>query len=177
VVARPGPAGEAVVEVERIAVDSAALFPMRPLELRALVLPGGLGSHKWADRSLVASAPEPLLVDLGGDLLESGSGNLFVVDGDRLVTPPADGRILPGVTRDAVVRLAPELGLEVSIETVSAARAGGADELFVTSAVRGLQPVGRCAGIGEWPVGQTARSLGDRLRREWAAHAPSEALR
>jgi para-aminobenzoate synthetase/4-amino-4-deoxychorismate lyase len=174
VVARPGAGGIADVQVEAIVVEPAAMFPAGPLELLPLVLPGGLGPHKWADRELVASLPaEPLIVDLGGELLETGSGNLFAVEGDTLVTPPTDGRILPGVTRAAVVRIARELGLEVFVEPFDSSRAHEADELFVTSAVRGVQPVGRCEGVGEWPAGDIALALAGRLRHEWAAPTPA----
>jgi para-aminobenzoate synthetase/4-amino-4-deoxychorismate lyase len=159
------------VTLERVPVERDALFPGPPLELRPLVLPGGLGAHKWVDRDLVSGPSEPLIVDLGGELLETGSGNLFAVQGGRLVTPPADGRILPGVTRQAVLALAAEEGLDVSIEPIDPA---GADELFVTSSIRGLRPVGQCEGIGEWPRGPIGAALSSRLRRDWAR---SEALR
>jgi para-aminobenzoate synthetase/4-amino-4-deoxychorismate lyase len=114
-----------------------AVFPTAPLEPRILVLPGGLGAHKWVDRDLLAGV-EPLIVDLSGEVLESGSGNLFVVEGDTLVTPPADGRILPGVTRAELIRSA-----DVSVEPIDLARLGAADEVFVTSSIRGRQAVGR----------------------------------
>ncbi len=76
------------------------------------MLPGGLGPHKWIDRDLVAGT-EPLIVDLSGEVLESGRGNVFIVEGDTLVTPPTDGRILPGVTRAELLRTA-----DVSVEPI-----------------------------------------------------------
>jgi para-aminobenzoate synthetase/4-amino-4-deoxychorismate lyase len=113
-----------------------ATFPTSALEPRILVLPGGLGAHKWVDRNLVAGV-EPLIVDLSGEVLESGSGNVFVVEGDTLVTPPADGRILPGVTRAELVRSA-----DVLIEPIDLARLDAADDVFVTSSIRGRQALG-----------------------------------
>jgi para-aminobenzoate synthetase/4-amino-4-deoxychorismate lyase len=121
-----------------IAIDrEPATFPSGPLDLRPLVLPGGLGAHKWVDRRVV-EGPEPLIIDLSGEVLESGSGNLFVVEGDMLVTPPADGRILPGVTRAELLRSA-----DVAVEPIDLDRLRGADEVFVTSSIRGRQAVGR----------------------------------
>jgi para-aminobenzoate synthetase/4-amino-4-deoxychorismate lyase len=114
-----------------------ASFPTAALEPPLLVLPGGLGAHKWVDRALVAGA-EPLIVDLSGEVLESGSGNVFILEGDTLVTPPADGRILPGVTRAELIRTA-----HVLVEPIDLARLDAADEVFVTSSIRGRQPVGR----------------------------------
>jgi para-aminobenzoate synthetase/4-amino-4-deoxychorismate lyase len=113
---------------------SPATSPTGPLEPRMLVIPGGLGAHKWIDRALVAAPPEPLILDLSGEVLESGSGNVFIVEGDTLVTPPADGRILPGVTRAELIRSA-----RASIEPIDLPRLEAADEAFVTSSIRGRQ--------------------------------------
>ena len=44
----------------------------------------------------------PLLVDLDGLVLEASRANVVIREGDRLITPPLDGRILPGVTRAAL---------------------------------------------------------------------------
>jgi branched-chain amino acid aminotransferase len=44
---------------------------------------------------------------------ESGSMNLFFVYEGQLITPPLGGTILPGITRDSIVRLAADRGLEV----------------------------------------------------------------
>jgi para-aminobenzoate synthetase / 4-amino-4-deoxychorismate lyase len=123
---------------EGVTVSSVpASFPEGPLDPRLLVLPGGLGAHKWVDRALVAGA-EPLIVDITGEVLETGSGNVFLVEGDTLVTPPADGRILPGVTR---ARLVSEE--RVVEEPIDLARLRDADEVFVTSSIRGRQMLRR----------------------------------
>jgi para-aminobenzoate synthetase/4-amino-4-deoxychorismate lyase len=144
-----------------------ATFASEPLALRVLVLPGGLGAHKWLDRGLVTGGPEPLIAELGGELLETGSGNLFLVEDDVLVTPPTDGRILPGVVRDQLLHLA-----DVAVEPITVERARQADEVFVTSSIRGAQAVASCEGVGEWPVRGTASALAGRLRG-----VPSGALR
>src|SRR5262245_52025070 len=44
---------------------------------------------------------------------EMGGMNIFFVYGDRMVTPPLGDTILPGITRDSVVRIAPSMGLRV----------------------------------------------------------------
>jgi para-aminobenzoate synthetase/4-amino-4-deoxychorismate lyase len=165
VLAVPG----ADVRVERLPVDPDAIFPAQPRELRALVLPGGLGCHKWVDRDVLAGGHEALIVDIGGELLESGAGNVFAVEQGTLVTPPLDGRILAGVTRDEVIRIARDKGLTVRVEPLDTLRARAADELFVTSAIRGLQPIACCDGVGEWAPGPVAAGLARTLRAEWTA--------
>lgn len=108
-------------------------FPEAVVRLAPLVIPGGLGEHKWVDRDMVAG-PEAVIVDLDGTVLETTRGTLWIVEGDRLVTPPCDGRILPGVTRDYVLALEEASESEVPYERLRAA-----DDIFITSAIRGLQ--------------------------------------
>ncbi|MGI8801408.1 MAG: aminotransferase class IV, partial [Solirubrobacteraceae bacterium] len=148
-----------------------------PVRLRRLTVAGGVGAHKWCDRALLdalseASAPEqPLLCDLDGRLLEAARANLFVVDPDgSLVTPPLDGRILPGVTRARVMAIARRLGLEVRAEPVSHRRLRRAREVFVTGALGGVEAVESCDGT---PFA-TGRETGARIGRELRA-APGRA--
>jgi len=95
---------------------------------------------------------EPLLCDLDGLVLEAGRANVFCVERDgRLLTPPADGRILPGVTRARVLELAPRLGLVVSVEPIDLRRLVRAGELFLTGSLGGVEPAqlaGRHFGHG-----------------------------
>ena len=117
-----------------VSVRPASLsFPETVVTLAPLVIPGGLGEHKWIDRDIVAG-PEAVIVDLDGTALETTRGTLWIVEGDRLVTPPCDGRILPGVTRDYVLALE-----EASESEIPYGRLQAADDIFITSAIRGLQ--------------------------------------
>jgi para-aminobenzoate synthetase / 4-amino-4-deoxychorismate lyase len=123
-------------------------LPLRraAVRLEPMTVPGGLGAHKWVDRRLLdrlagATDAEPLLCDLDGFVLESGRANVFVVeDGAMIVTPPADGRILPGVTRATVLELAPELGIDVRVEPVDLTRLADAEEIFLTGSLSGTTP-------------------------------------
>lgn len=90
-----------------------------PILLVPYVVAGGLGAHKWLDRRLVDFATAhlggtPLLLDTDGAVLEAGWANLWWLGDDGiLVTPPLDGRILPGVLRSVVLDRAAEAGLAV----------------------------------------------------------------
>ena len=109
------------------------------VRLEPLVIPGGLGPHKWRDRRLLETRPAdpaPLLVDADGTVLEAAWGNVWLLEGDRLITPPADGRILPGVTRALLLALAPSLGLSPGEEPISLHRMRAASCAFATSAIR-----------------------------------------
>jgi para-aminobenzoate synthetase/4-amino-4-deoxychorismate lyase len=124
-----------------------AAGPRPPVTLEPFVVAGGLGPHKWRDRSLLDIASRyrgaissheqvPLLIDSDGMVLEAAWGNFWVLEGDALITPPADGRILPGVTRSLLLELAPSLGLDPREEPISLHRARAAPCAFATSAIR-----------------------------------------
>jgi para-aminobenzoate synthetase / 4-amino-4-deoxychorismate lyase len=102
------------------------------------VLPGGLGPHKWRDRTLLeaheADDPGtlPLLLDADGYVLEASRASVLVQAGDgTLLTPPADGRILPGVT----IARAGATARRLTFDDLRDAAA-----VYVTSALRGRQP-------------------------------------
>jgi para-aminobenzoate synthetase/4-amino-4-deoxychorismate lyase len=107
------------------------------LLLSPFAIAGGLGPHKWRDRDLLealaAQAPGavPLLIDTDGLVLEAAHANVWIVEGRALLTPPADGRILPGVTRAALLA-AERFAREEPIELERLARA---DAVFVTSSI------------------------------------------
>jgi para-aminobenzoate synthetase/4-amino-4-deoxychorismate lyase len=122
------------------------LAPRRvPVRLRPMSLPGGLGPHKWIDRRLLDALgyrdAELLLCDLDGFVLESARASVFMVDSrSTVLTPPHDGRILPGITATRAVALARELGLEARAEPIDLLRLTHASELFVTGALGGVEP-------------------------------------
>lgn len=57
-----------------------------------------------------AGYDEALLLDFQGNIAEGPGENIFFVRGNKLVTPPR-GSILPGITRDSVIRVAKDLGI------------------------------------------------------------------
>jgi para-aminobenzoate synthetase / 4-amino-4-deoxychorismate lyase len=125
-------------EVEITARPVAAGY-RAPVTLEPLVIPGGLGPHKWRDRRLLDARPTdpaPLLVDADGTVLEAAWGNVWLLDGSHLITPPADGRILPGVTRALRLERAPALGLTAREAPISLHAMRAAPCAFATSAIR-----------------------------------------
>jgi D-alanine transaminase len=114
-----------------------------------------------------AGADEAVFVDQG--LVREGSStNLFAVIGGRLVTHPLTTRILPGVTRDLLLRIAREAGVPVVEREMSLEEAQHADEVFLSSSIREVMWVGRWDGlqIGEGACGPVTR----RLHQEYRKH-------
>jgi para-aminobenzoate synthetase / 4-amino-4-deoxychorismate lyase len=142
-----------------------------PVVLAPAVLPGGLGEHKWIDRRLLAELEHrlggvPLLVDLDGHVLEAAFANLWIVEGETLVTPPLDGRLLPGTVRAALLAAARD-DIDVREEAVTLERLAGAEEILLSSSVRGLYPATLGGREARFEVG--ARLLAALEEREAAA--------
>jgi para-aminobenzoate synthetase / 4-amino-4-deoxychorismate lyase len=153
-------------------VDAALIFPLQPSEVELVSLSGWNGAHKWADRRLLerfeaeAAPAVPVLVD-DGSVLEGSRSNLFAVRGGAVITPPTDGRILPGVARARAIEVARTVGIEVIERGLSVDELAAADEVFMTGGVRGVEPVGRCAGVGEWDSGEFTARVRAGLQRAW----------
>jgi para-aminobenzoate synthetase / 4-amino-4-deoxychorismate lyase len=113
-----------------------------PARLEPFTLPGGLGAHKWRDRRLLealtalARGATPLLIDTDGCVLEAAYANVWIVEDEDLITPPADGRILPGTVRASL--LAGESAARE--EPIELERLVEADAVFLTSSISGRHP-------------------------------------
>ncbi len=84
---------------------------------------------------------EGLVLSTEGRLSEGGGQNVFLVRGGVLVTPELDGSLLRGVTRDAVITLAGDLGFEVQERPVPREDLYTADEVFFTGTATEVTPI------------------------------------
>jgi para-aminobenzoate synthetase / 4-amino-4-deoxychorismate lyase len=140
VLAAPGSDGVAAIDVAGEVLDSEP--GPEPVTLARVSLPGGLGAHKWRDRRLLEALARtyravPLIVDLDGDVLEAAHANVWIAEGNALITPPLDGRILAGTVR---ARLIDAAGRRAREERIDLARLAAADEILLSSSIRGVQP-------------------------------------
>lgn len=106
----------------QVSLETTALDPSPPRRFTCVpvTIAGGHGPHKWRDRrALDDDRGVPLLVDADGSVLEAAWANVWLLQGRRLSTPPADGRLLAGVTRARLLALAPSLDLQASERPIS----------------------------------------------------------
>ena len=106
---------------------------------------------------------------------EVGTMNIFFVIGDTLVTPALSGSILPGITRDSVLKLADSWGIKteerpITIdEVIEAASSGNLKECFGSGTAAVISPVGSLYYKGQdYPInggetGELAHRLFDEL--------------
>lgn len=177
-----GNEGELTKDVVTAEVDPALVFPSpeRAVTARSVVVEAGLGSHKWADRDLVAEAESdldagevPLIVDRGSVVLEASRANVFAIRGETLVTPPADGRLLPGIARRRVMEAADASGLlphetELTIDDLIAA-----DEVLLAGSVRGVEPVRAIDGADLGQPSSAGARVAAELKRGWMTRQAS----
>jgi D-alanine transaminase len=71
-----------------------------------------------------------------GHLTEASASNVFAIRGGKLLSPPKNHLILPGITYDVVIELAEATGIPVELREISEAEVRGADELWLTSSTR-----------------------------------------
>jgi branched-chain amino acid aminotransferase len=138
--------------------------------------PGGTGAVKCGGNYAAAFAAQQQAVDKGCDQVvwldaaqhewveEMGGMNLYFVygsgDSARVLTPALTGSLLPGITRDSLLRLAPTLGISAEEGRISvsawreASAAGELTEVFACGTAAVITPVGAVDGTsGGWTIG------------------------
>lgn len=152
--------------------------------------PGGTGAVKCGGNYAAAFAAQQQAVDKGCDQVvwldaarhewveEMGGMNLFFVygagSGARVVTPELTGSLLPGITRDSLLRLAPALGVPAAEGRVSVSdwrancASGTLTEVFACGTAAVITPVGAVDGLrGGWTIGDgTPGPVTQRLKAE-----------
>jgi branched-chain amino acid aminotransferase len=99
-------------------------------------------------------------------MVSEGSGqNVFAVDGGVLYTPPLDGTLLPGITRDTVLKLAEELKYRIIVQPLSREVLYTCDELFVCGTASEITPIKSVdrLPVGDGKVGPVTRALQGRF--------------
>ncbi len=121
------------------------------------LLPTVLAKHA----AIKKGADDAIFVEDDGTVLEGASDNVFAVKEGILLTAPADGRILEGITRGRVLELAAEQKLPVRIEHFKRDFLLAADEAFLSSSVLTIVPFVKVDGrpIGDGKPGPVATGL------------------
>ena len=135
----------------------------------ASILAGDVAEQKGFSQVLWLDGVEQKYVE------EVGSMNMMFAYGNKIVTPMLNGSILPGITRDSVLKLARSMGYETEEgrldinEIFADAKSGKLTEAFGTGTAAVISPVGTLAmedekiTIGDGGIGKVAQSLYDTL--------------
>ncbi len=107
----------------------------------------------------------------GRDLAESVTSSVFVVADGRIAVPPID-TVLDGITRRTVLDIATDAGIPYTVRAVSWDEVEAADELFMSSSIRLVTPVGRLDDRVLDAPGPVATLLVDAMARLLAGDHP-----
>lgn len=89
----------------------------------------------------LAGARESLFFNNEGCLAEGSTTNVFIIKDKKIFTPPDDAGILLGITRNYLIKLLRVKGIKVTKKDIIKQELIDADEVFLTSSVRGVVPV------------------------------------
>lgn len=109
-----------------------------------------------------AGVDDVILVRADGSVSEGSASNLFMVKDQTLITPPNSHKILPGITRLVIEKLAKRHHIDLIERDIQQAELNSADELWLTSSTKEALPItqlnGQAVGSGKpGPVWQTLR--------------------
>jgi branched-chain amino acid aminotransferase len=100
---------------------------------------------------------EGIALDEAGFVSEGSGENIFVVRDGKILTPPLGASVLPGITRDTIIRIAGQLGIEISETLIPREMLYIADEVFFSGTAAEVTPIrsvdrilignGRCGPI------------------------------
>lgn len=83
-----------------------------------------------------------LLLNDSKNVIEALQGNIFMLKGNLLITPPVSEGCLNGVMRKQIIAIAKKIeGIEVVEDVISPFDLQKADELFITNVIKGIQPI------------------------------------
>jgi branched-chain amino acid aminotransferase len=121
----------------------------------------------------LAGADDAFMLNERGEVTEATTANVFLVVGGILVTPPLEAGILKGTTRTRILDLSRAHGVRAEQRRVGREDLEAADEVLVSSSVKGIIPVVRIDGktVGDGRPGPVTR----RLRALFEAAADAEA--
>ena len=107
-----------------------------------------------------AGYDEALFLDFKKNVAEGPGENIFLVKNKKLFTPQK-GSILPGITRDSVMKIAKNLGIEIKEEKINIKKLKSADELFFTGTAVEICPIAQIDEtlINKGEVGEITKKI------------------
>jgi branched-chain amino acid aminotransferase len=89
----------------------------------------------------LAGVPEAIMLNIDNYVCECTGDNIFIVKDGKLITPPTHSGILIGITRNAIIELAQEMGIKVVEQIFTRHELFNADECFLTGTAAEAIPV------------------------------------
>jgi branched-chain amino acid aminotransferase len=132
---------EAIEEGVDVCVASWARMHNNTLPPTAKAAGNYLNSQLIKMEAILNGFTEGIALDTTGNVSEGSGENLFLVRGGKLFTPPLSSAVLTGITRDSVIQIARQAGIEVVEQVIPRAWLYIADEVFFTGTAAEITPI------------------------------------
>jgi branched-chain amino acid aminotransferase len=113
----------------------------RSLPLRGKISGAYITSSLAKTEAVESGFDEAILLNSQGKVCEASGMNVFIVRNGKLITPSLDQDILEGITRDSIITIAQDLGIEVIERPVDKTELLIADEVFLSGTAAKITPV------------------------------------
>lgn len=115
----------------------------RSLPLRGKISGAYITSALAKTEAVDSGFDEAILMNSQGKICEATGMNIFMVRNNKLITPDVDQDILEGITRDSIITIAKDLGIEVEQREIDKTELFIADEVFLCGTAAKITPVKR----------------------------------
>src|SRR4029453_15993576 len=115
----------------------------KPIPAIAKIAGNYLSSQLIKIEALANGFQEAIALGTDGMLSEGSGQNVFLVSNGTVITPPVNGTLLAGITRDAILSITSDLGIPVREQPIPREMLYGADEVFLTGTASEVTPVRR----------------------------------
>jgi branched-chain amino acid aminotransferase len=149
--------------------------PARAAPSAAKIAGNYVNSCLGYQEAMRAGFDEALLLNARGNVAEGTGENLFVVRDGILTTPPTSDDLLPGITRDSVMRIARDLGYEVREASLPLGDVLASDEVFLTGTAAEVTPVREIdhSAVGTGQAGPVTMGIQDTFFRAARGDLPA----
>src|SRR6476469_1267640 len=137
----------------------------RSLPLRGKISGAYITSSLAKTEAVESGFDEAILIHSQSKVSEASGMNIFVVRNGKIITPGFDQDILEGITRDSILTIARDLGIEVIERSVDKSELFAADEVFLSGTAAKVTPVKRVENYHLSPE----RPITDKLREKLTA--------
>ena len=145
--------GEGLNAGVRVCISSVRRFDASAIPTTGKACGQYVNSVRAVQEALRRGFDEAIFLNQRGEVAEGSGENLFLVQGDAIVTNGVEADVLPGITRASVLELAAALGIPTRVGPISVEDLTSADELFFTGTAVEVTPIrevdGRPVGSGK----------------------------
>lgn len=114
-----------------------------------------------------AGFDEAIMFDETGYVAEGGIENIFIVKDNKIFTPGLENSVLPGITRDSVIKIARDAGYDMIEKSLAIGEVLTADEIFLTGTATEITPVREINHtiLGDGKPGKVSTDIQERFKK------------